>query len=127
MADLHAPPAYYLEGDSGQPAPELVWCRQCGASEAKARGLRIWECWSGDDSPQWCAGCHRLVDTGTLSAYAIDAEFEAFLNLPPDEPCLETAQILTMMLASLRPDAPHRPQIEAWLAIATPSLEVPRG
>ena len=137
MADpvYDVPEAYYLEGDDGQPFPELVWCRKCGIFAADHyrrnrghRGLMILECWTGDDSPQWCAGCRRLVDTGPLTTYAIDSEFEGFSASPPDEPCLETAQILGMMLSSLYPDDdPRGPQIEAWLAIATPAGEVSGG
>lgn len=51
MADLGVPQAYYLDGDTGQPFPELVWCRQCGIFAAdhyrkrrKMPRLQIWEC-----------------------------------------------------------------------------------
>lgn len=123
-----APTGYYLDGDCEQPFPEKVWCSSCGTAAAfhyrRRKGMRelqIRECWTGDDRVMFCAGCRKMVDTGSLTTYAINEEFDALVGCPPDGTCLELAQILNLLLVSMADDDPRTTTVAAWFNTATGS------
>lgn len=120
---------YYLSGDDGQPWPEKVWCEGCADAAVfhyrKRRGMRglyAMECWGGDDSVKFCAGCRKVLNTGFLTSYAIDDELESYGESPPDKVCLESSQILAMMLDDMSGSDPRRATAEAWFSIASGGL-----
>lgn len=79
---------YYFDGFDGLDETYTLacWCENCGGAVAERRAAlrcdgekpaQLAECWSGDDSLQWCGGdtgegCNEPLYTGGLTTYGID-------------------------------------------------------